>query len=770
MFSTNEGALTGSGQLVRPLNPVYTADDATITADNGSILADITGNVLVIDGSRIDFQISATDTDTRAGQTLQYEIVSGALPPGVTMSTSGAISGTVGLLETDSKTRGGYAREDYDDVVYDLTLTTISVSKNYDFIVRVTDGTNFVEQSNSILVFSADYMRVSNTDITIDQSLLDNVPLTMDFTAFREPVHRKPVYTTGPDLGTFRHDNQIAIAIDVEDFDPQQADLEYTVISGSLPSGLSVNLNTGEISGQIARQSAVAVDYSFTIRANRVVGTEDSSVLNVFTDQVFTMKIIGEIDIGITFSTDTDIGTLVADQPSTLNVVAVAESANRVLSYSVTAGSLPPGITLSDQGNLLGTIDPDDFTDSTRTYTFTITVSDQYQDVATSKEFNVIVDIPLTTIRYGNMLGEATSLIDQNIFYNIAQDPAINSVENIYRGEDSNFGMKNKPEMLMLSGLESQTLDVFQQQMEQNHQPKTLYFGDLKTAKAVEDNVTKYEVVYIEIKDPLVNNNGEAVSSSINLRTDVEKPVLGPRGSITGLTADAEVIEVTNRNGTGLSASGSKIRFANGLTTDLDFVNTIFPNAVENMRTRMKSLGHKEYTYLPLWMRTTQTGDLGPLGFVLAVPICYCKPGKSALVKKRIEDKKLDFKNIDFIIDRYKISRSKVTPTQFVGDGSTATFELNELVHEEDILVKEGANQISVGESVTASGFAGFSKFTADSVIRSADHEFGIELSHDVTNKKTTITFTKEAPADGTIIKVNRLNDKYLKFRNKGIF
>ena len=108
VFSTNEGALTGSGQLVRPLNPVYTADDATITADNGSILADITGNVLVIDGSRIDFQISATDTDTRAGQTLQYEIVSGALPPGVTMSTSGAISGTVGLLETDSKTRGGY--------------------------------------------------------------------------------------------------------------------------------------------------------------------------------------------------------------------------------------------------------------------------------------------------------------------------------------------------------------------------------------------------------------------------------------------------------------------------------------------------------------------------------------------------------------------------------------------------------------------------------------------------------------------------------------
>jgi len=771
VFVTKTGQLSKSGQLIRPLNPVYSADDTTITADNSDIKTDITGNILVIDGSRIDFQILATDTDTRAGQNLIYEIVQGELPPGVTMSASGLISGVVGLTESDPpKTRGGYDAESYDDFVYDLTLSSISVSKNYDFIVRVSDGISSVEQNNSILVYSADYWRVSNEDITIDMTRIDNVPLTMDFTALRKPVHRKPVYTTGSDLGTFRHDNQIAIAIDVEDFDPQQADLEYTVVSGSLPDGLSVNINTGEISGQIARQSAVAVDYTFTIRANRVVSTEDSSVTSVFTDQEFTMKIIGEIDIGITFSTDTNVGTLVADKPSTLDVVAVAESPNRVLSYTVTSGSLPPGITLSDKGNLLGTIDPEDFTDSTRTYTFTVTVSDQYQAVATSKEFNVTVDIPLTSVRYGNMLGEATSLIDQNIFFNIAQDPAINSDENIYRGEDSNFGMRNKPEMLMLSGLEAQTLDTLQQQMEQNHAPKTIYFGDLKTAKAVQDGETKYEVVYIEMKDKLVNKKGEAVSSSINVRTDVAKPVLGPRAGAVGLTADADVYDFTTRNGTAFSASGSKSRYANGLTTDLDFIATLYPNAIENMRTRMKSLGHKEYTYLPLWMRTTQEGDLGPLGFVLAVPICYCKPGKSALVKKRIEDKNLEFKNIDFIIDRYRISRSKVTPTQFVGDGSTSTFELNELVHEEDILVKEGANTVSIGESVKASGFRGFLKVTADSVLRSADHEFGIKLTHDVTNKKTTITFTKEVPADGTIIKVNRLNDKYLKFRNKGIF
>jgi len=56
----------------------------------------------VLDGSYIEYQIEASDTDTAAGQTLVYDIVGGALPPGVTMSTSGFISGVV-LLADDEK-------------------------------------------------------------------------------------------------------------------------------------------------------------------------------------------------------------------------------------------------------------------------------------------------------------------------------------------------------------------------------------------------------------------------------------------------------------------------------------------------------------------------------------------------------------------------------------------------------------------------------------------------------------------------------------------
>jgi hypothetical protein len=746
---------------------VQGADTPTFTTATGQLLLDDSTSVglyWVIDGANVNFQMQATDTDTAAGQTLVYEIVKGELPPGVTMSKTGLISGVVRLTEDQRYgDRGGYDGNNVEDKfnnIFDRTVTTKSISKNFDFIVRVTDGVSYIEQNNNIFVFSADFWRVSNTAITIDATEIQGSPLTMDLSA-----NRRPVFRTASDLGSFRHDNQVVIKIDVEDFDPLQADLEYSIQSGALPTGLSIDVTSGEIYGRLARQSAVEVDYTFTIRANRVI----SPGVNVFQDQAFTMKVIGEIDIGIAFTTPTNVGTLYAGIPSLLSIEAVNDTPNRVLTYSVTAGTLPPGITLSVAGNLIGTIDPSDFTDSTRSYSFTVTVSDQYQIAATSKEFTLNIDIPYTQIEYGNMTGHATSFIDQNIFYNIAQDPNINSPEFIFRSDDPNFGMKQKPDMLMMAGLEAQTLTVFQQQMEQNHAPKTLYFGDLKTAIAKEGTTTKYEVVYIEIKDNMINNSGVAVSSSITLRDAVVKPILGPRASSMNATADYVEYEVTTDGGLAFSTSGSKVRYANQLSADLGYMEKIYPNAVANMRSRMKSLGHKEWDYLPLWMKTTQVGGLAPLGYVMAVPICYCKPGTSALVKKRIQDKSLNFRNIAFTIDRYQVSKSVVSPEKFTADGSTTTFQLNEIVHEQDIYILEGTQQVYVGNGVTADNNIDPVWLTADNTLRSSDHEYGIELTHDTTNKKTTITFTKEVPQAGTIIKVERSNDKYLRFRDKGI-
>ena len=766
---------TVAGQLNKPLSTVFTTDSSS-TADSTLSTADTTGNVTVLDGSYIEYDIVATDTDTTAGQNLVYEVVQGSLPPGVTMTLGGKISGVIELsIDENYGPQGGYDFDVFPDYsaltpsdggtptdprnIYDRTVFSKSRSINYDFIIRVTDGVSSVDRNFNIFVYSADYWVVSNSTVTIDQTLIGDNSVTMDL-----HTGRPPVFTTASDLGTFRHDNKVLIRIDVSDFDPLQANLEYSITSGALPTGLSIDVNSGEIYGTLGIQSAIEVEHTFTVRANRVVATG----LNTFSERTFTMKVVGEIDIGISFTTPAIIGTLTADIPSLLSIEAVAEQPDRVLAYSITSGSLPTGITLSYQGNLVGTIDPSDFTDSTRSFTFTVTVSDQYQAAATTKEFTLNIDIPYTAIEYGNMSGHSTSFIDQNVFYNISQDPNINSAD-IYRAEDPNFGMKNNAEMLLLAGLEAQTLTVLQQQMEQNHAPKTLYFGDIKTAEAKEDGVVKYEVVYVEMKDIMVNSKGESVASSIKLRDAIAKPVLGPKASSTNATTDYEVYEVTTDGGLSFSTSGSKVRYANQLSADLGTVTHLYPNAVANMRSRMKNLGHKEYTYLPLWMRTTQPDTLAPLGYVMAVPICYCKPGTSGKLKKRIEDKKVDFKNIQFTMDRYLVSKSVVSPEVFTADGSTTAFELSEIVHEQDILVKEGSSVVFVGSGVTADNNVDPSYLTVDATLRSADHELGVTLTHDTANNKTTINFTKEAPAEGTIIKVERSNDKYLAFRNKGI-
>ena len=636
--------------------PVFTTASGQLQLDDSTRV----GLYWVLDGEYVNFQFQATDIDTRPGGSKKYEIISGILPPGLTLSESGLLSGTCQLT---------------DDYFEDSTR---QIAMTFPITVRVSEGTSVTTQENSIFVYSAAYWNVNNPNITADMTEINGFPITMDHTS-----QRRPVFITDSALGTFRHDNQHVIKIDVDDADSTGSDLVYSLQSGTLPPGMSVDSNSGEVFGFVPRQGEVRQDYSFTIRATRTMPTGQL----VYSDKLFTITIIGDLDIGVKFTSPKNVGTLMADIPSTLSIEAQADEPNRVLNYSVTGGALPTGISLSPLGNLVGTIDPSDFTDSTRSFTFTVTVSDQYQTAAATKEFTLTIDIPYTTIEYGSLRGHATSFIDQNIFYNIAQDPNINSPEEIYRPEDSNFGMKLRPEMLMMAGVEAQTLTTFQEQMEQNHAPITLWFGEVKTAVAKQSGTVIYEVVYIDMIDPFVNNDG------------VE----------TGAT-------------------------------------TIRPNAVENMRDRIKALGHDEWTYLPLWMKTQQAGDTGPLGYVKAVPILYCKPGTSQKFKKRIENLNLNFKNIDFIIDRYVVSKSKVSPVSFTGDGSTLSFELNEIVHEEDILVK-------VGSAVQ----------TRDDTGDGTDYH----LTHDVDNQKTTIVFNvASVPADGDVIRVERSNDKYLRFRD----
>ena len=66
----------------------------------------------VLDNQLVDFQLSATDTDTATGQKLNYFIGSGdgVLPPGLSLSSTGKISGIVDpiLALTQETGNGGF--------------------------------------------------------------------------------------------------------------------------------------------------------------------------------------------------------------------------------------------------------------------------------------------------------------------------------------------------------------------------------------------------------------------------------------------------------------------------------------------------------------------------------------------------------------------------------------------------------------------------------------------------------------------------------------
>jgi hypothetical protein len=63
--------------------------------------------------------------------------------------------------------------------------------------------------------------------------------------------------------------------------------------------------------------------------------------------------------------------------------------------------------------------------------------------------------------------------------------------------------------------------------------------------------------------------------------------------------------------------------------------------------------------FLPLWMRTAQGSSFSEIDYVLALPLVYCKPGQSEIIKDNIinymSTTGFSFTQLDFDIDRYII-------------------------------------------------------------------------------------------------------------------
>jgi len=640
---------------------VYTTARPEFITDAGDLPIGLGGQLYVLDSTYVKYQLEAYDYNTTTGQPLTYFIADGdgALPPGLTMSSTGLIQGFIEPRLIISKSDGlgtfdeslfdvvafdfgktptdGYDSYVYDGVFYDFNTPTSqpqSLSANYQFKVTLSDGVNLTQRIFRIFVVGTD-------DFHADSTTLDG--LAGEFSADASFV-RSPVWITDSNLGVFRSNNYITVPMALYD----SSDVEFAIVDASqLPPGLQFDANTGDLFGVVPYQPSVTKSYSFTITATRLDGND-----SVTASKTFTMLILGSINSEITWNTPSNLGTIPANYITTLAVNASSNLANDVVVYELTSGKLPIGLTLNPDGEIIGT--PNQFYDAAtgqlglttfdggtttfdhatttfeRKYTFSITASNQFGYSAVTRTFTVTISEPNTTT-YSNIVTKPMLVPSQRLlWHDFINNTSIFTPGSIYRPNDTNFGLQSGLTMLVYAGIQTEVAAAYVGAMGLNNKKKRFQFGSVMKAVA-NDPTTQaevYEVIYVQMLDPL-EPNGVHLPEMIKSNTRYKDTI----------TIDQTI---------GVDSTGYEVSSPN--------TNEYFPNSISNWRYRLAQVGLSERNYLPLWMRSIGSGQKEQLGYTLAVPLCFCKPGTADTIITAIKLSGFDFKALDYTVDRYTIN------------------------------------------------------------------------------------------------------------------
>jgi hypothetical protein len=250
--------------------------------------------------------------------------------------------------------------------------------------------------------------------------------------------------------------------------------------------------------------------------------------------KTFEVKIIGEIDTNIQWITDPNLGKINANFTSTLKVEAEADVPDTTLIYQLVSGRLPPGMTLSVTGEIIGAANQ--FADETtlglttfdnkqvtwdgtlpgdttfdRRFIFTVRARDRFNSVAIDRDFFIDVEDLDDTIYTDIFMKPLLKPEQRQFFNNFISNSSIFDPSKIYRLNDKRFGLQTELKMLVFAGVEAKTIDNFVAASAKNHKRKRYMLGNFKTAIAKEpgSNDIVYEVVYIEVIDPAASKKGD---------------------------------------------------------------------------------------------------------------------------------------------------------------------------------------------------------------------------------------------------------------------
>ena len=348
-----------------------------------------------------------------------------------------------------------------------------------------------------------------------------------------------------------------------------------------------------------------------------------------------------------------------------------------------------------------------------RQFLFTVEARDQFGYSAITKTFTLNVTAT-SDLLYSNLyVKPLLKPTQRNTYLTLVGNPEIFVPTAVYRPSDDLFGIQKQLKMLIYAGIETKTINYYVAATVKNHRRKRYQFGEIKTAiaKTPGTNDIVYEVVYIQMIDPQ-DHPSQQVQSKIKIKnpnkinitqTDIEViddvtklnvggssytlftnnnlplavgaigtnlQIYARQGSLI-LNLDTGILSVTLANGSVITVGNvvanatDPFRFRPNtgvIKVDSKILNVANANDIErfisnttNMRANIRAVGSTENEFLPLWMRTAQSGQTQVLGYVTAVPLCYCQPGTSAKILAALKNNGFDFKNIDFEIDRYII-------------------------------------------------------------------------------------------------------------------
>jgi len=412
--------------------------------------------------------------------------------------------------------------------------------------------------------------------------------------------------TVNATIGTIRSGEYFTFKVIGYDFDGDPLTYEYI----GLPTELTGDTETGWITGTPTLNSIGLSTFNFIVN---VYKTNNSSIAT--TDFNFSYNLSNEITGYITWITPSNLGTIFNSTVSTLNVVAESDIE---LSYRITSGSLPPNLTLSDNGEIIGIV-ADQPTSSVlqqndeTVFTFTVQAySSLYPVVQSTKTFNVTVLQEYTQPTDTLYIKAAPSINDRNIINSLLTSETLIPEEMVYRPNDIYFGKATNVIYEHAYGIYASDIDEYLAAVTQNHYCRNITLGEIKTAVAKNSaGEIIYEVVYSEVIDNLVNPSGISIQQEIYWPTPIDLG-LGPwYTSITDIYTSYETV------------LGQE--YYTSLTPG--YARTLYPNSLFNMRNRVAQVVGQEYDsrLLPLWM-TSQQENGGTLGYTQAWVICYTKP------------------------------------------------------------------------------------------------------------------------------------------------